>query len=295
MDHRTFRSIKSVSMASVLLVALSAAAGCSSGDASGDDSNSGGTSGTGAVSGTGAAASTGGETAGTGSAAATGGDGAGGGSTKTSVCTATNTAVLEAGSIAPAEDLAAEGWDAYQSTPDVDGTAGATITTDAEGELEAGHTSTAFHYAGTGWATYGAGFNVNLMGCKDLSGLTGVKFWAKGTTAAATDQTKPPSITENNLNVRVITPGAHGVIMDGGKNVGGDCVVEDGGCFMPPQKNIALTDEWQQFEIPFADLETPASAAAGSSLEESGNVAMLIGWHSDGGDFDIWVDDVEFY
>ena len=100
---------------------------------------------------------------------------------------------------------------------------------------------------------------------------------------------------DNNLNFRVITSGSHAIIMEGDVNVGGDCdsSVAEHGCFMPPQVNITLTDTWTLYEIPFDDLVTPAGANPGS--EFNGTNAMLLGWHSENGDFDIYIDEVEFY
>jgi hypothetical protein len=241
----------------------------------------------------------------TGSGGAAGdGDGSGGADTgPVSVCDGATDAPADA--VVSDLETSAMGWDIYASTPEADGADGAELTAPASGDFEdppelvadaADDSTQALHFAGTGWATYGAGLNYNLEGCKDLTAYTGVRFWVKGSSSTSEAQTEamtPPSVTDNTVNFRVITAGAHGMIDVDGVNVGGDCVVTSGKCFMPPQVNIPLTEEWVMHEIAFEDLTTPSGANPGSAFD--GTNAMLLGWHSEPANFDLYIDEVEFY
>jgi hypothetical protein len=162
-------------------------------------------------------------------------------------------------------------------------------------------TDQAIGYAGTGWFSYGAGINYNLEGCKDLTAYTGVRFYAKGWTQTTGDDQLPAGAMDNTLNFRVITAGAHAMIDLDGVNVGGDCDADSGKCFMPPQINITLPGdpelmdpgEWTLFEVEFDDLVAPSGANPGSAF--TGTNAMLVGWHTEPGNFEIYIDQVEFY
>jgi hypothetical protein len=221
-----------------------------------------------------------------------------------SVCDG-NSSPPAAALVSDLEDGMTTDWDIYASTV-ADGTMGAKLTAPATGSFDdapeaaeggGGDPATmkAVHFAGTGWKTYGAGINFNLEGCKDLTEYKGVRFWAKGSTKPGEDQTMPPNLKENTLNFRVITAGSHAIIMVDGMNVGGECEAskQPNKCFLPPQKDITLTSEWTKYEILFDDLRTPAGANPGSAFD--GTNAMLLGWHSSNADFDIYLDEVEFY
>ena len=65
------------------------------------------------------------------------------------------------------------------------------------------------------------------------------------------------------------------------------------GIFRPPQTNIELTPDWKLYEIKFTDLKVPPGANPGSAFD--GTNAMLLGWHSDNADFDVYLDQVEFF
>lgn len=290
MKHFTIKPRHLVSVALLSFLALPACGSGGDSDGSGGDGGDSGDTG-GSNSGTGGAGTGGGAT--TGGAPGTGGGVA-------SVCDG-NVSAPVAAQVSDLESGTATGWDVYVSTPD---DAGTTTPADLEeippeivGDVEGdgNDTTKAAHYAGEGWYSYGAGINFNLEGCKDLSAYTGVRFLAKGSTTPGADQDKPPTLTPNALNFRVITAGAHGQIIQDGVNVGGDCVVSSNKCFLPPQKDIILTEEWQEFEIDFADLTVPAGANPGSALNETKSNAMLLGWHTSNGDFDFWLDEVEFY
>ena len=290
MKHFTIKPRHLVSVALLSFLALPACGSGGDSDGSGGDGGDSGDTG-GSAGNTGGATGTGG--------ASTGGSGTGGGG-PASVCDGNVSAPVSA-QVSDLESGAATGWDIYVSTPD---DAGTTTPSDLEaippeivGDVDgAGNDTTkAAHYAGEGWYSYGAGINFNLEGCKDLSAYTGVRFLAKGTTTPGADQDKPPALTPNVLNFRVITAGAHGQIINDGVNVGGDCVVSSNKCFLPPQKDIDLETDWTLYEIPFSELIPPAGANPGSALNETKSNAMLLGWHTSNGDFDFWIDEVEFY
>ncbi len=287
-------SFKTLGFWSAALLATTVmATGCASGD--GEDNTDDGDG----------DASTGGTTAGDGDGDTGGsmgdgdGDGTGGAAPgPTSVCD-DNSFPPAAAEVSDLEDGVA-GWDFYQSTEGE-----GALTVPADGSLDddpelvtddgADETSQSVGYAGTGFATYGSGINFNLEGCKDLEAYEGVTFWVKGSATVAEEDQQPPTAKDNSVNFRVITAGSHAIIMDGGVNVGGDCDVSvtPNKCFMPPQIDVPLTEEWVKHEIKFSELKTPPGANPGSAF--SGTNAMLLGWHTSAADVEIYLDEVEFF
>jgi hypothetical protein len=141
-------------------------------------------------------------------------------------------------------------------------------------------TSLAMHTTGSGFAEWGAGIGIDLNnegdpeggnGIKmiyDASGFTGIVLTAKGNAqlraAVQIEATIPPA-------------------------EGGTCDID---CD-PHGKVLLLTDEWQQFTLPFDQLNqegwgTPASWDAAKVVGVQFKVAK-------GVDFDFWVDEIGFY
>ncbi|WP_437775114.1 CIA30 family protein [Sorangium sp. So ce1097] len=257
--------------------------------ACGDDSNEG--SG-GAGGGTGATTGTGGETAtSTGTTDPT--------TTTSATMDATTSATTGAGggpqSIEMIDDMedndnainAAGGRVGYWYSFN-DGTEGATQNPppDLEGTGETPFTMTALEPArgqstyaarswGSGFETWGAGFGFDLSSVEgektpyDASAYTGITLWAKGTTSATVLISDPST-----------------------DPVGGSCTDE---CDKW-SKSLALTEEWQQFTIPFADLKqggwgTPATTDQIDATKLY-SIQFQVGTDPE---FDVYIDDLAFY
>jgi len=135
----------------------------------------------------------------------------------------------------------------------------------------AASTSKAGHLAATGLMSFGGGMGFGT-GCWDTSALDGISFWARGTAG--------PS---NNIQVQVAIPATHAVAN------GGDCVDK---CFDHPSKTIALTGDWKQYSVAFADLK---QAGFGNPAQYKG-VMMALNWASvEGPNVDFWIDEVALY
>ncbi|WP_437879097.1 CIA30 family protein [Sorangium sp. So ce513] len=169
-----------------------------------------------------------------------------------------------------------------------DGTEGATQNPppDPEGTGETPFTMTALEpargqsmYAARSWGsafeTWGAGFGFDLNspeGTKaayDASAYTGITLWAKGNTS---------------VTVLISDPSTD--------PIGGSCTDE---CDKWA-KSLALTEEWQQFTIPFADLKqggwgTPATT---DQIDASKlySIQFQVGKEVE---FDVYIDDLAFY
>jgi hypothetical protein len=110
------------------------------------------------------------------------------------------------------------------------------------------------------------------LGCWDVSALSGISFWAKGTAGS-----------DSLIKVQVALPATHSVAN------GGDCTEK---CFDHPSKTIALTPEWKQYTAAWSEL---AQAGFGTPASFSG-VIMALNWVSlVGSNVDFWVDEVALY
>jgi hypothetical protein len=115
----------------------------------------------------------------------------------------------------------------------------------------------------------GAGFGT---GCWDVSALSGISFWAKGTAG-----------TDNMIQLQVALPATHSIA------IGGDCVDK---CFDHPSKRILLTPEWKQYTAAWSEL---AQAGFGAPAKFDG-ITMAINWVSLAGpNVDFWIDEVALY
>ncbi len=307
MGNPTLQSTKFVGLASAVLLALSGISACSSGSGSSDPEGTGGTSnatggsnpgtgGTGATStggtvATGGGATGGGSTGGSGTTGGTGGMTTGtGGTTAMSVCDEPGKTMVRIAGYELISDLENEdktGWYVYQSTATDEG------TVSVDGVIEEGganESEFSIHYAGSGWVSYGAGMGFGL-GCTDVSAFTGISFWAKGTTSESESPSPPKDA--NVINFQVAIPETHAKNTETvpGENIGGDCEPDSGMCYGHPAIDITLTEEWTKYEIPFEDL----SPATNGVIATYDGIIMALGWHSLGGDFDFWVDEVMLY
>ncbi|WP_437642591.1 CIA30 family protein [Sorangium sp. So ce854] len=169
-----------------------------------------------------------------------------------------------------------------------DGTEGATQEPppDPEGTGETPFTMTALEPArgqsmyaarswGSGFETWGAGFGFDLNspeGAKapyDASAYTGITLWAKGTTSATVMISDPGTDPE-----------------------GGVCTDE---CDKW-QKSLALTEEWQQFTIPFADLKQGGwGTPAGTDQIDATKLYSIQFQVGTDPEFDVYIDDLAFY
>jgi hypothetical protein len=141
----------------------------------------------------------------------------------------------------------------------------------------AGGTSMAMHTTGNGFAVWGAGVGIDLnstggdMSIKmpyDSSAFTGIVLMAKGNgqvrAAVQISATIPPE-------------------------EGGTCTLD---CD-PHGKVLLLSDEWQQFTLPFDQLNQE-----GWGTEASWDATAVVGVQFKVGkdvDFDFWVDEIGFY
>jgi hypothetical protein len=115
----------------------------------------------------------------------------------------------------------------------------------------------------------GMGFG---LGCWDVSSLSGISFWAKGTAGS-----------DNMIEVQVALPATHAVAN------GGDCTEK---CFDHPSKTIVLTPEYKQYTAAWSEL---AQAGFGAPAKFDG-IIMAINWVSLAGpNVDFWIDEIALY
>ncbi len=164
--------------------------------------------------------------------------------------------------------VAAEGSGAMFPTPGC-----APVTSPATGFAD--HASNAaMHMYGSGtfiYAQVGISLWTGAPACDQplyALGMTGVRFWAKGTSALqnvrfmiATPETMPPEY-------------------------GGTCTSN---CFLYPHTTELLNDEWREYVVPFSELGifTPTILnLIWEAQDEGGRTSTC---------FDLWIDDVAFY
>ncbi|WP_437522156.1 carbohydrate binding domain-containing protein [Sorangium sp. So ce726] len=172
-----------------------------------------------------------------------------------------------------------------------DGSEGATQTPppDPEGTGEEPFTMTALEPArsqstyaarswGEGFETWGAGFGFDLNspeGAKasyDASAYTGITFWAKLGAGSGT-----------SVTVLISDPGTD--------PTGGSCSECDAW-----QKSLPVTEEWQQFTIPFADLKQGGwGDAAGTDQIDATKLYAIQFQIGIAPKFDLYIDDLGFY
>lgn len=162
--------------------------------------------------------------------------------------------------------------------PDPEGT-GETPFTMTELAPARGQSTTAARSWGKGFETWGAGFGFDLSspeGAKaayDASAFTGITFWAKigaGSVKSATVMISDPGTDPD----------------------GGVCTDE---CDKW-QKTLALTEEWQQFTIPFADLKQGGwGTPAGSEQIDATQLYSIQFQVGVAPEFDVYIDDLGFY
>ncbi|WP_433927517.1 carbohydrate binding domain-containing protein [Sorangium cellulosum] len=161
-----------------------------------------------------------------------------------------------------------------QPPPDPEGT-GETPFTMTALEPARGQSTYAARSWGSGFETWGAGFGFDLNspeGAKaayDASAYTGITFWAKGTTSATVMISDPATDPE-----------------------GGSCTDQ---CDKW-QKSLPLTEEWQQFTIPFADLKQGGwgDVAPNPQIDATKLYSIQFQVGTDP-EFDVYIDDLAFY
>jgi hypothetical protein len=131
--------------------------------------------------------------------------------------------------------------------------------------FKAGHDATsnwALDYTLTNESVYGGAlaFWMNPT-CLDASAYKGISFWARGqsatglfTATVATEDTSPPDATN---------PAG-----------GGTCMGTSATCVHPSTMDLALTPDWQQFQIPWAMLK-PGLRAGIAYIPTGSNVTAL--------------------
>ncbi|KIG15206.1 hypothetical protein DB30_05906 [Enhygromyxa salina] len=165
-----------------------------------------------------------------------------------------------------------------------DATEGATQTPAADVVLPesggAAGTSMAMHTTGSGFAEWGAGIGIDLNNAGDPEGGSGIKMIhdASGFTGIAL-------MAKGNGQVRAAVQIEATVPPEEGGTCEMDCD--------PHGKVLLLSDEWQQFTLPFAQLNqegwgTPAAWDAAKVVGIQFKVAKDT-------NFDFWVDEIGFY
>jgi len=154
------------------------------------------------------------------------------------------------------------GWYDYDSSGPLN-----LFVADAPG---AAGTNRAGHLVAVGVKSFaGMGFGT---GCWDVSALSGISFWAKGTAG-----------TDNMIQLQVALPATHSVAD------GGDCVEK---CFDHPSKKLLLTAEWKQHTAAWSEL---AQAGFGAPAKFNG-IIMAINWASLAGpNVNFWIDEIALY
>jgi len=145
--------------------------------------------------------------------------------------------------------------------------------------VESGDSSPALHFSGGGFTKWGAGFGVSLawsiaqsgVCTYDLSAFSGVRFRARG-----------------NGTVRLNFPSKKSAF----KSAGGECPDSEG-CYDQQGRNIGLSPNFREFVIPFCSL---GQRGFGSPLGpfDSTRITNLNFLVQSKGNFDVWLDDIEF-
>ncbi|HYQ02330.1 MAG TPA: hypothetical protein VER96_26840 [Polyangiaceae bacterium] len=145
--------------------------------------------------------------------------------------------------------------------------------------VEKADSSPALHFTGGGFSKWGAGFGVSLAWsmaqsgvCSyDLSAYSGVRFRARG-----------------NATVRLNIPSRKSAF----QSSGGDCPDSEG-CFDQQGRNFDLTANYREFVIPFCSLAQRGFGAPLGPLDTTQvtNLNFLV---QSKGNFDVWLDDIEF-
>ena len=145
--------------------------------------------------------------------------------------------------------------------------------------VEKADSSPALHFTGGGFTKWGAAFGVSLawsvaqsgLCSYDLSVYSGVRFRARG-----------------NATLRMNVASRQSAF----RSAGGDCPDSEG-CFDQQGRNIALSSDFKQFEIPFCSLSQRGFGPPLGPLDRSKatNLNFLV---QSKHDFDVWFDDIEF-
>jgi hypothetical protein len=128
--------------------------------------------------------------------------------------------------------------------------------------------------SGEGFERWGAFIAARLNASRhgactyDVSGLSGLAFWAKGTGSVRV-----------NLGTRPTTP-----ITDGGACAGSLCSDYGSG--------VELGREWTRVELPFTELTQPGWA---TPAEWQPAELLRVSFWSEGSEFEFWIDDVSLY
>ncbi|EDM76352.1 hypothetical protein PPSIR1_18637 [Plesiocystis pacifica SIR-1] len=142
-------------------------------------------------------------------------------------------------------------------------------------------TSMAMHTTGSGFAEWGAGIGIDLNNAGDPEGMTnGVKM-----PYDSSSYTGIVLMAKGNSQIRASVQLSSTIPPEEGGTCELDCD--------PHGKVLLLTDEWQQFTLPFDELnqEGWGSPAAWDS-------SIVVGIQFKAGkdtDFDFWVDEIGFY
>ncbi|WP_437586239.1 hypothetical protein [Sorangium sp. So ce1000] len=162
--------------------------------------------------------------------------------------------------------------------PDLEGTGDKPFTMTALEPARAQSTYAARSW-GTGFTEWGAGFGFDLNspeGTKaayDASAYAGITFWAKLGPGSGT-----------SASVMISDPGTD--------PAGGSCSDK---CDKW-QKTLAVTEEWQQFTIPFADLKQGGwGDPAGTDQINAAKLYSIQFQIGQGPKFDLYIDDLGFY
>jgi hypothetical protein len=132
----------------------------------------------------------------------------------------------------------------------------------------------ALHTSGEGFMTWGASVRANLRAGAaganqpyDASGYTGVRFWARsGDGEAHSAYLMLPSIDTT------MCPGC-------GDHFGTE---------------FDYSSDWQEYRLPFDEMEQRGFGAPRPALATSGIIAVQVLFEDDV-DFDVWIDDIGFY
>lgn len=145
--------------------------------------------------------------------------------------------------------------------------------------IEKADSSPALHFSGGGFSRWGAGFGISLAWSApesgvctyDVSAYSGVRFRARG-----------------NGPLRMNVPSRQSAF----RSKGGDCPDSEG-CFDQQGRNIGLSADFQEVEIPFCALSQRGFGAPLGPLDrtQTTNLNFLVPGNRN---FDVWLDDIEF-
>lgn len=166
---------------------------------------------------------------------------------------------------------------------------GSVIAPTAGGLTEQGY---ALRVQGSGFDFWGSGFGTNFTALReglecvfDASAYSGISFWTRG---FIKPKGEVPSGEEGRMRVQIIEKDVAPL------SDGGNCDTSRGPCWDSHRVRIAPSDCWTKHSLRFDEFVADGWGVSGGPLDL--NEFYLLGFEvSEGQDYDIWLDRIEFF